>query len=94
MTQIRRLVIDVLKPHQPSLVELSTELAEMQGVEGVNSSLLEVDEDVKNVKITLEGVIDFEAVKEMIDEKAASIHSVDEVAAGEKLVEKVGTPQD
>ncbi|MFB6181050.1 MAG: DUF211 domain-containing protein [Candidatus Nanohalobium sp.] len=94
MADIRRLVIDVLKPHQPSIVEISQELADMEGVEGVNTSLLEVDEDVKNVKVTLEGRVDFKKVKERIEDSSGSIHSVDEVAAGEKMVEKVGTPQD
>ena len=33
---IRRLVLDVLKPHNPSVVELSEALSHLKGVEGVN----------------------------------------------------------
>lgn len=94
MADIRRLVIDVLKPHEPSVVELTEEIADLDGVEGVNSSLLEVDEDVKNVKITMEGLVDEAEVRSLIEDSGASIHSVDEVAAGEILVDKVNTPQD
>ncbi len=94
MASIRRLVIDVLKPHEPSIVRLTEELAELDGVEGVNSSLLEVDEEVKNVKITMEGLVKEDQVRSLIEDSGASIHSVDEVAAGERLVNKVNTPQD
>jgi hypothetical protein len=94
MARIRRLVMDVLKPHQPSIVELTRQLADLDGVEGVNSSLIEVDEEVKNVKLTMEGDIPEEEVRDLIDGSGASIHSIDEVAAGERLVDKINTPQD
>lgn len=94
MSQIRRLVLDILKPHQPSIVELSQKIAEIDGVEGVNSSLVEVDEDVKNIKITIEGNFEEQPVRDLIEEEAGSIHSVDEVAVGEHLIEEVETPQD
>lgn len=94
MSKIRRLVLDILKPHQPSIVEISQRLSEVEGVEGVNSSLIEVDEDVKNVKVTVEGKFEEEPVKTIIEEEAASIHSIDEVAVGESLIDKVETPQD
>ncbi|MFB6147701.1 MAG: DUF211 domain-containing protein [Candidatus Nanohaloarchaea archaeon] len=94
MSQIRRLVVDVLKPHEPGIVELTRDLADLEGVEGVNSSLLEVDEEVKNIKLTMEGEIDEPEVRDLIQESGASIHSVDEVAAGERTVDKVRTPQD
>ncbi|MFB6145544.1 MAG: DUF211 domain-containing protein [Candidatus Nanohaloarchaea archaeon] len=94
MAKIRRLVLDVLKPHDPPIIELTQNLAEVDGVEGVNSSLMEVDEEVKNVKITLEGNFREEPVREVVENHAGSIHSIDEVAVGEKLVDKIRTPQD
>jgi hypothetical protein len=78
MTGIKRLVLDVLKPHQPSILELAKSIAALKHVTGVNLSLYEVDTQTENIKITVEGVnIDF-----------------DEVAAGMKLVEEVETLQD
>lgn len=94
MAKLRRLVLDVLKPHQPSVIELTEKLSDVEGVEGVNSSLIEVDEEVKNVKITIEGSFKEKPVRDVVDNHAASIHSIDEVAVGDKLVDKIRTPQD
>lgn len=90
-----RLVLDVLKPHEPSMVEFADRIKNLEGVEGVNISLVEIDEEVQNIKITSEGRgMDFEEVKNAIEDLGGSIHSIDEIACGEKLVEKVSTPQD
>ena len=91
---IRRLVLDVLKPHNPSVVELSEELSHLEGVEGVNIIIYEIDQQVENAKIIIAGEIDFESIKKKLEEMGATIHSVDEVAAGKRIVEEVKTPQD
>lgn len=94
MTKIRRLVLDILKPHNPPIIELTKDISEIKGVEGVNSSLIEVDEEVKNIKITIQGRFEEQPVRETVEDAAGSIHSIDEVAVGEKLIDKVKTPQD
>ena len=92
---IRRLVLDVLKPHNPSVVELSEALSHLQGVEGVNVIIYEIDQQVENAKVIVAGSsIDFEGIKKKLEEMGATIHSVDEVAAGKRIVEEVKTPQD
>ena len=92
---IRRLVLDVLKPHNPGIVELSKELSALDGVEGVNIVTYEIDQKVENVKIILGGTnINFERVKKKLESQGAAIHSVDEVAAGTRIIEEVRTPQD
>ncbi len=92
---IRRLVLDVLKPHNPNVVELSEALSHIEGVEGVNVIIYEIDQQVENVKIIIAGnSIDFEGIKKKLEEMGATIHSVDEVAAGKRIVEEVKTPQD
>jgi hypothetical protein len=89
------LVLDVLKPHHPSIVELSKKLSVLKGVDGVNLSLYEVDQQTENIKITVEGEnLDYEEIKQSIDNLGAVIHSVDEIAAGKLLVEEVETLQD
>lgn len=89
------MVLDVLKPHHPSIVELSQKLSVLKGVAGVNLSLYEVDQQTENIKITIEGDnLDYEEIKESIDNLGAVIHSVDEIAAGKQLVEEVETLQD
>jgi hypothetical protein len=92
---IRRLVLDVLKPHKPSVVELSEVLSHLDGVEGVNIIIYEIDQQVENAKVIIAGTgINFEDIKKKLEEMGATIHSVDEVAAGTRIVEEVRTPQD
>ncbi len=92
---IRRLVLDVLKPHNPGVVELSEALSLLEGVEGVNVIIYEIDQNVENAKVIIGGDrIDFGVVKKKLEEMGATIHSVDEVAAGKKIIEEVRTPQD
>jgi hypothetical protein len=95
LTDIRRVVLDVLKPHQPSIIELSRRLSELNGVLGVNCSLDEVDQETESIKVTIEGTgIDYEDVEEAIRECGAVVHSVDSVSTGKKIVDEVHTPQD
>ena len=92
---IRRLVLDVLKPHKPSVIELSLVLSDLEGIDGVNIIIYEIDQEVENAKVTIAGNdIDFENIKKKLEEMGATIHSVDEVAAGKRVVEEVKTPQD
>lgn len=92
---IRRLILDVLKPHKPSVVEVSEALSHLSGVEGVNIIINEIDQQVENAKIIVAGIsIDYEEIRSKLQEFGATIHSIDEVAAGKRIVEEVTTPQD
>ena len=95
MTDIKKIVLDVLKPHQPSIVELSRRLAALHGVVGVNCMIDEVDQETESIKITLEGTaIDYEKVEATVRAFGAVIHSIDSVSAGKKIVDATKTPQD
>ena len=95
MANIKRIILDVLKPHKPSIIILAEKIAEIEGISGVNISLEEVDAETDSVKLTIEGTnIDYDKVNEKISECGAVIHSVDGVSAGIKLVDEVNTPQD
>ncbi|RLG21706.1 hypothetical protein DRN72_03420 [Methanosarcinales archaeon] len=95
MAGIKRLVLDVLKPHYPLVLEFACALSELNGVAGVNLSLYEVDQETENVKITIEGdELNYEEIKRVINELGAVIHSIDEVVAGKRIVEEVETHQD
>jgi hypothetical protein len=95
MGNLRRLVLDVLKPLDPGVVTLVQLLADLEGVDGVNISLSEIDRRVENVKITIEGrSLSYEMIKGVVEENGGAIHSVDEVAAGSLLIEDVATTQD
>jgi len=84
---VKRVVLDVLKLREPSLPELATRLSSMKGVEGVNISLVEMDQNTESVKIAIEGDnININHVQEMLKDNGAVIHSIDEVVVGKKLV--------
>lgn len=92
---IKLLVLDILKPHEPTIIEMAAEIAKCKGIIGCNLAVFEIDKNVENVKLTLEGDnINFSEIKKLIDKIGATIHSIDEVAAGEKLIREVTTPQD
>ncbi len=95
MGKVRRLVLDVLKPHDPSIVILAQQLSELPGVEAVNISIYEIDRKVENAKITLEGTdIEYDQVREVITDGAGTIHSIDEVVAGRMIIDDAQTLQD
>ncbi|MBS3784164.1 MAG: DUF211 domain-containing protein [Anaerolineae bacterium] len=95
MGNLRRLVIDVLKPLEPSIVHLVQVFADLEGVDGVNISIYEIDRRVENAKLTIEGQnVPYQEIIDLIEENGAAIHSIDEVAAGKVLIEDVVTPQD
>jgi hypothetical protein len=95
MAPIRRLVVDVLKPHEPQLVEFTDLITETEGVEAATASLIELDKEVQNVKVSIEGEdLSLEAVEESVDHLGGTVHSVDEVACGEYVVEDRRTLQD
>jgi len=95
MGKVRRLVLDVLKPLDPTIIELAEQLSELSGVEAVNISIYEIDRRVENAKITIEGAdIIYEDVVETIQENGGTMHSIDEVVAGKIIIEDAETLQD
>lgn len=80
--KLRRLVLDVLKPHSPTLPEFATKLSSMPGVAGVNVTLIEIDKDTETLKVTVEGKLDYSTIRSAIEEWGGVVHSVDEVVTG------------
>jgi hypothetical protein len=95
LTNLKRIILDVLKPHSPTIIEVAETLAGLEGITGVNISLEEVDAETDSIKITIEGNnINFNNVKKEISNCGAVIHSIDGVSAGMKIIDEVNTPQD
>ncbi|MFB6291555.1 MAG: DUF211 domain-containing protein [Candidatus Bipolaricaulia bacterium] len=95
MAKIRRIVLDIMKPHEPSVIEYSSKLADLDCIDGVNSSMVEIDHEVENIKATLEGDdINYETVENVIERLGGSVHSVDKVLCGKAIVKELTTPQD
>jgi hypothetical protein len=82
---ITKLILDVLKPHEPPIDELASKLASLDGVDHVSISLAEIDQSTESVKIIIDGSdIRIDAVKHSLEELGAAMHSVDEVAVAKK----------
>ena len=79
MTRIRRLVLDVLKARHPNVLELGTVLAE-QGEIRVKLTVVEVDDKTETLQLEVTGTdIDFDRLRQTLDDFGASLHSIDEV---------------
>ena len=95
MGRIRVMVLDVLKPHEPSILNIAQVLSDLNGVEGADIDVYEIDSKVENVKITLQGKdISFSDVKRTIEDFGAIIHSIDKVSCGSVIIDEVHTQQD
>ena len=89
--KIRRLTLDVDKAlSKPSLFDIAEAIDKVQGIEGFNISVSEIDLETVGTNITIEGDdIDHRALLKAIEATGAMVHSVDEIAAGERTVERV-----
>ena len=80
MVHVKKLMLDVLKPHHPNGLDFAKAIAE-QGMDcRLTLRVAEVDEKTDTVVIVIEGEdIQFEAIESVISALGGSLHSVDEV---------------
>jgi hypothetical protein len=91
--KIGKLVLDVLKPHDPGLPEFTTRLSSLDGVDGVNVVLVEIDRNTDTLRVTLEGNLDYPHIRSSIEEWGAVVQSVDEVSIGSVLPDLIAGPK-
>lgn len=82
MPLVKRVVLDVLKPHSPGVLELAAAIAQAGSDYVVTVRVLERDEKTETVAVTIEGEdIALEHAAAVISNLGGSVHSVDEVEA-------------
>ena len=88
---IRRLALDVDKViDRPEMVTLARSLEKVDGVTAVNITVNEIDIETVGTIITLEGDdINTDALFAAIERVGAVVHSVDEIVAGDHIIEHV-----
>ena len=87
---VKILVLDILKPHRPSILEFGKMICSEKSIENANISVYAVDEKTESVKVVLEGQdINFERIENLIERNGAAIHSMDKVVLGKKKVIEV-----
>jgi len=80
MVSVKRIVLDVLKPHLPNALEFSRTIAGLGHDYRVHLTVIEVDEQTETLQVVVDGsAIDFDAVQTSINSMGGSIHSIDEV---------------
>lgn len=80
MISVKKIVLDVLKPHQPGAVEFSSAIAQVGEDYQVRLLVLEMDENTETLQIEIEGShLDYEAIQTAIRDMGGSLHSIDEV---------------
>lgn len=80
MVSVKRIVLDVLKPHQPNVLEFCQAIAKLGSDYHVRIIVLEMDENTETLQIEITGgAVDFEVIKSTISEMGGSLHSLDEV---------------
>ncbi|MEM2096380.1 MAG: DUF211 domain-containing protein [Candidatus Caldarchaeum sp.] len=92
---LSRLVLDVLKPHKPDMVNFAQALTSLKGVSKVEVSIIEVDADTETVKLTVEGhSISYDDVANAVKQLGAAVHSIDQVtfASATHETEKTAKP--
>jgi hypothetical protein len=80
MVTVKRLVLDVLKPHQPDALEFCREIASLGPGYRVCLIVEEVDENTQTLQLEVCGsALDLAVIEAAIAGMGASLHSVDQV---------------
>ncbi len=80
MIRITHLLLDILKPLHPNVIEFSKALAG-KGDYQIRLSVVEMDSKTETLQVEIEGAnIDYEQIQAAISEMGASLHSIDAVA--------------
>ena len=78
MVFVKRLVLDILKPHQPNALEFASTMAEVGEDYRVGLTVIEVDENTETIQAVIEASnIDFESIQSAITNMSGSLHSID-----------------
>ena len=85
--KIVKIVLDVMSPAQQSIVDLVDSLSKIDGIAQVDVALSELEKNVEDFKVTLEGYsLDYDSIQEAIKEFGAVIRNVDNVISAEGYV--------
>ncbi len=80
MASLKRIKLDVLKPHHPNSLDFSSTIADKSPGARIELTVAEVDEKTETVVIVIEGEnLKYAAIVEAISEMGGSIHSIDRV---------------
>ena len=80
MAIVTHVVLDVLKPHQPNVLDFASQLADLGENYTVNLVVQEVDDKTHSIILSISGDrLDFDVIAQHIEVMGGSVHSIDEV---------------
>lgn len=86
MSSVKRIVLDVLKPHQPNALSFASAIADQNSGCRVTVTVTGVDEKTESVLVVVESEeIIYESIVQSISGLGGSVHSVDEVEVSSSL---------
>ena len=90
MSFLKRIVLDVLKPHQPTILEFASTIADLHINSRVKITVTEVDEKTETTVMIIEGDdLPYSTIEETINSLGASIHSIDEVDVSNNITNNI-----
>lgn len=88
---IKKLVLDALKPREISIAELSKAICQIDGVDNVSINVVETDIKTETIRMLIQGnSICYEEVAKVLAENSTALKSVDEIAVSKKITPKIG----
>ncbi|MEA3363572.1 MAG: DUF211 domain-containing protein [Thermodesulfobacteriota bacterium] len=96
MSSLKRIELDVLKPHHPNSLDFSSMIAEKLPGARIELTVTEVDEKTETVVIVIAGEnLQYETIVEAISNMGGSIHSIDrvEVESESELLKPVNSEE-
>ena len=80
MPKVKRIVLDVLKPHNPNSLDFAKALADQKNQCNVKLTVEEMDEKTESITLEIEGEdIQFNVIVDIIKNLGGSLHSIDMV---------------
>jgi len=86
MSSVKRIVLDVLKPHQPNALAFASAIADQNSGCRVTVTVTGVDEKTESILVVVESEdVIYESIVNTISTLGGSVHSVDEVEVSSSL---------
>jgi hypothetical protein len=88
---IRQLLLDVDKAvARPSLIEIAAAIDGCSGVEAVNITVEEIDIETVGMNVSIQGDnMDYDEITKAIESTGAVVHSLDEIAVGDRIIPRI-----
>lgn len=80
MARLKKIELDILKPHLPNALEFATAIADLHPDYRVLLDVVEMDEKTETLAVVVQGEdLEYAPIEQVIQRLGGSIHSIDKV---------------